>query len=104
MVEEGYIIQDTLSIDYKPNSFKYEGLCAYYSFPLFYINNQECRQISNEQAIIRDAYGNITYNEFIDNDSLLVKYLQLCKKYKIKTRILYANTNIINNNEKTFAF
>ncbi len=67
----------------------YQGASAYSQYPLLGINNEECRNLSDEIFYPRDENGLYAVLEFITNMDFATRYINLCQKNKIPVRVLF---------------
>ena len=71
-------------------TFDYEGMCAYWSYPLLtIIGDEECLSLSEEHCHIKTDDNMYIILEFISNPDLYERYLNKCKKLGIGVRVLF---------------
>lgn len=69
-------------------TFDYEGVCAYWQYPLRGIEEKECRLLDKEQCWKEEPNWFVLRN-FISNPDLYQRYLNKCKELGIGVRVLF---------------
>lgn len=73
-------------------NFSYQGLNAYFQYPLTCLNDKESRKLTNEQQSKLVADNLYQILEFISNSDLYVRYLNKCNQKKIEIRVLFVES------------
>lgn len=89
----GFLVQDINKPTNHVKTFNYLGMDSYISFPLSFIANAECRDLTKKHEIYEFPDNTYRYLEYISSDDLLLEYLECCKKYNIETRVLMVESN-----------
>lgn len=67
----------------------YEGINAYYQYPLIGLRDIESRRLTDEQLYRSVSDGLAVSLEFISNSDLYMRYLNKCKAMQIEVRALF---------------
>lgn len=70
-------------------NFTYEGINAYFQYPLTGENDNESRRLTNEQQSKEISNNQYVSLEFISNFDLYERYLRRCMELQIKIRVLF---------------
>lgn len=77
------------------NNFSYQGVNAYFQYPLTYINDSESRGLTNEQQSKMISNNLYQILEFISDSDLYVRYLKKCNEMKIEIRTLFVESEYL---------
>lgn len=78
------------------NNFDYQGINAFFQFPLTYENDNECRKITNEQQSKKISDNHYISLEFIADNDLYERYIKKCNEMQIDYRILFIESDYTN--------
>lgn len=76
-------------------NFTYQGINAYFQFPLTYITENECRKLTEEQQFKEISNNQYISLEFISDLDLYKKYLKKCIDMKIEIRALFIESEYV---------
>ena len=74
--------------DYIKN-FSYQGINAYFQYPLVGVNDSESRRLTDEQQSKKVSENLYLSQEFISDVGLYTRYLKKCEEMQIKVRALF---------------
>jgi len=73
-------------------NFSYQGVNAYFQYPLLNINDSECRRLTDEQQSKKNSENLYVSLEFISNNDLYTRYLKKCNDMQINVRVLFVES------------
>lgn len=88
----GILIQGVQDKTNYVKSFSYQGMNAYFLYPLVSLSDNESRKITNEQQSKRCSDNLYMSQEFISNINLYKRYLKKCHELNIEIRVLFVES------------
>lgn len=85
----GILIQGLNDKTHYIKNFAYQGVNAYFQYPLVGVNDNESRRITDEQQSRKISEDLYLSQEFISDEGLYIRYLKRCKALQIKVRALF---------------
>ena len=70
-------------------NFSYEGINAYFQYPLVSVNDVESRKLTNAQQSKKISENLYLSQEFISDTDLYKRYFEKCNELQIKVRVLF---------------
>ncbi len=92
----GYLIQDMDSPTSYVKTLPYFGINSYKNFPLSYINDKVCQELTDLQSTKTDANGYHQFLEFISQKSLYEDYIKCCFEKGVNVRVLFLESTYKN--------
>lgn len=90
--KNGFLVCDKDRTNYV-DSFDYQGICAYWKYPLRAVGDEQCRKLTDEQFSVEVEKGWYVIREFISDPELYRRYLNKCNELKIDVRVLFLESN-----------
>lgn len=87
--KNGILIQDVTDFRDVIKNFKYLGINAFYSYPLSFIENFQCRKLTLKQQSRKITENQYQSLEFISDKQLFEQYMKTCYEHKIDIRVLF---------------
>ena len=88
----GFLVQGLDDCSNFVKNFVYNGINAFFQYPLTSINNPECRKLTDEQCSKKITDNQYQSLEFISDLDLLKRYVDCCLKHNINIRILFVES------------
>lgn len=97
MIKNGVIVQDLSSPAFSLKKYKgkYLGINSFWANPLSYVNEEQCKKLSEEVFHKKNSDGSYTLLEFISNPTLLLNYILKCKELNIDIRVLQVESDYL---------
>lgn len=74
-------------------NFQYMGMNAFYQYPLNFINDVECKKLTQEQMFKETSDNGYLILELISDVDLYVRFIKKCAELHIDVRILFVESN-----------
>ena len=71
-INNGFLVQDINKPTNYAKTFNYQGMEAYYSFPLSFVDDIECRDLTRKQETYKHSDNTYSFLEYISNDDFLL--------------------------------
>ena len=85
----GILIQGLNDKTHYIKNFSYQGINAYFQYPLVGVNDSESRRLTDEQQSKKVSENLYLSQEFISDVGLYTRYLKKCEEMQIKVRALF---------------
>lgn len=70
-------------------NFSYDGINAYFSYPLLHLTDDESKKLTKEHLFKKKSDNSLIILEFITDCDLYTRYIKKCEELQIDVRVLF---------------